>query len=174
MNRVNDLIKFTIISIEHYLIAIRNHARQTINVNYKKTEVSGLSANQKSLHVQLPSVVSFSDNPYTIRLVPPPSFPHTMLIESTPAALLEFNFTKGLGQFNKIFTIITPCKFLSLESKLFKSLPKAFRGVFVRTIAANASKSSFTNENGLVWTGEIKTNTLGVVGHILLRFRRYF
>ena len=95
-------------------------------------------------------------------------------IESTSAALLGFNFTKRFGQFNKIFSIITPCKFLSFESKLFKSLPTAFWGVFVRTIAANASKSSFTNENGLVWTGEIKTNTLGVVGHILLRFRRYF
>ena len=36
MNRVNNLMKFTIISIENYLITIRNHARQVININYEE------------------------------------------------------------------------------------------------------------------------------------------
>ena len=51
-----------VISIE-YLIALRNHTRQIINVNYKRTKVPRstlgvhqmlLSANQKSLPIQLP------------------------------------------------------------------------------------------------------------------------
>lgn len=78
MKRVYNLVQLTVISIDRNLITLRNYTRQIINVNYKTTRDPRLalgvhqmllSANQKSLPVQLPSVVGFLDNPYTIQEV---------------------------------------------------------------------------------------------------------